>query len=286
MDMISKDRFNKIKNVLFTVFKYLVLVLWTVIVIFPLLAIIFTSFKSDKEYITTTIFELPGSFLYFNNYVKAFKEANLGLAFWNSFVLVSMASILNVLFGSMVAYCLSRFDFKFKGVIKFIYIASAMIPSITLHVSIYPMLRDMGFLNSMGAPVILYASTDIIQIWLYLQFLDKISYSLDESAMIEGASYFRIFVSIVFPLMMPAHMTVLILKFVTTYNDLFIQSIYMSGPELKTVTTALITFSGNRINAQNLMSAAIIMIMIPTIFIFLTLQKYILNGITAGSIKE
>jgi multiple sugar transport system permease protein len=161
-----------------------------------------------------------------------------------------------------------------------------MVPGITLHITIYPMLMHAGLLKTMYGPILLYAGTDIIQIWLYLQFLEKISTSLDESAMLEGASYLRIFFTIIIPLMMPAHITVLILKSISTYNDYFVQAIYMNKASLKTVTTALSAFEGNRANLQHVMNAAIVMIMIPTVFVFLVLQKYILSGITAGAIKE
>lgn len=274
------------KHSYFDLLKYLLLILGTLIVVLPLLIIVFTSFKSDAEYTRTSVFQLPSSFWNFENYYKAFTQGEFVLAFCNSFIIVLFGVIGNVAFGSMTAFCLQRFDFKLKKVINGIYYLSAIVPTMCLQVSIYSLLKSLGVINTYLAPLLLYATTDIVMIWIYMQFLDKIPKSLDESAMIDGASYFRIFRSIIFPLLTPATATIIILKAITIYNDLFTQVLYMSRQELRTVTTALIIFQGDRINAQNLMSAGIILVMLPTVILFLVLQKYIFNGITVGAVKE
>lgn len=283
---VSNPMKSKYKGLFYELFKYLPLLFWSFLVIYPILIVVFTSLKTDEEYVKTSALQLPSSFTNFQSYITAFSQGGFTTAFTNSFLLVAVSCIVNVLLGAMTAYCLSRFDFKGKKILTSIYILSAMIPSITLQVSIYPILKGMRLIGTMYAPILLYIGTDIIQIWIYLQFLNKIAVSLDESAMIEGASYFRIFTSIIFPMLTPATATIVILKAVNIYNDMFVQHLYMSKPALRTVTTALMVFSGDRINAQNLMMAAIVMVMIPTLVMFIALQKYIFNGITAGAIKE
>lgn len=266
--------------------KYLPVMLWSFLVIYPILIVVFTSFKTDEEYVRSSALQLPESFLNFSSYVTAYTQGGFTTAFLNSFLLVAVSCLINVLLGAMTAYCLSRFNFKGKKLLTGVYILSAMIPSITLQVSIYPILKGLHLIGTMYAPILLYIGTDIIQIWIYLQFLNKIPVSLDESAMIEGASYLRIFRTIIFPMLMPATATVIILKAVNVYNDMFVQHLYMQKPSLRTVTSALMVFSGDRINAQNLMMAAIVMVMLPTVAMFIVLQKYIFSGITAGAIKE
>lgn len=266
--------------------KYIPLVIWSVIVVFPLLVVVLTSFKTEQEYIRTSVFQLPESFLNFSSFATAFVQGNMLTAFKNSFLLIVVSGVFYVFLGAMTAYCLSRFNFRGKKLITGIYLLSAMIPSITLQVSIYGILKSMGLVGTMYAPLLLYVGTDLIQIWIYLQFLSKIDVSIDESAMIEGASYIRIFFLIIFPMLAPATATVLILKSVAIYNDLFVQNLYMMKTSLMTVTTALIVFQGNRVNDESLMCAAIVMIMLPTVVGFLALQKYIFSGITVGAIKE
>ena len=266
--------------------KYIMLVFWTFIVLFPMTIVLFTSFKTDAEYIRTSVFQLPDSFLNFKNYYNAFVQGNFPTAFKNSFSIVFVGIMGNVVLGTMTAYCLSRFDFRFSRVIKFLYVLAAIIPSVSIQVSVYVVLKNLHLTGTFFAPALLYITTDMIQIWIFLQYLEKIPVSLDESAMIDGASYFRIFCTIIFPLLIPAISTVVILKAVSIYNDMFTQYLYMSSPQLRTVTTALQTFQGISSQKQNLMTASIIMVMIPTILLFLFFQKYIFSGITAGSIKE
>jgi raffinose/stachyose/melibiose transport system permease protein len=274
------------RSMYFNILKYTPVIVWTLIVILPLLVVLFTSFKTDAEYTRTSVFQMPASFFNFENYKITFTQGKFLHAFKNSLILVAFGSIGSVVLGTMTAYCLSRFDFLFKNVIKSIYIVSVMIPGVLLQVSIYPILKQFGFTGHLTAPILIYLGSDIIQIWIYLQFIDKISTSLDESAMLDGASYLRIFRSIIFPMLAPATATVIILKSISIYNDMFTQYLYNSSPKLYTVINALMTFAGDRVNQENLMSAGIMMIMIPTILMFLFMQKYILSGITLGSSKE
>lgn len=265
--------------------SYLVMLLACFCIIFPILIVLFTSFKTDQEYVSSTVFQLPQSFLNFENYVNAFTSGNFLRAFKNSAILVVTGALGNVALGSMSAYCLGRFDFKGRSMFRSLYVISAAVPGATLQVSIYMLLKNMGLTGTMAAPILLYISTDIVQVWIYLQYIETISPSLDESAMLDGASYFRIFVSIIFPLLMPATATVLILKTVSIYNDMFIQYLYMMGDKMQTVSTALQTFAGVSTNLQNTLSAAIVIVMLPTVILFLALQKQIFGGIVMGSVK-
>ena len=268
-----------------TIIGYAVLIFVVLIIVFPITIVFFSSFKTDDEYINTLATQLPKSFLNFKNYITAFTGANLLRAFLNSFILVAVGASGSVVIGSMLSYVLSRFDFPVKGLIKGVYMLTAMIPGVTLQVSIYGIIKSLGLMGTMYAPILLYLGTDLLQVWIYLQYMDTIPESMDESAMLDGASYFRIFVSIIFPMLGPATATVFILKAITIYNDMFIQYLYMSGDKLRTISTALQIFTGQNANMQNLMSAAIIMAMVPTLILYLVLQKFIFRGITSGSVK-
>lgn len=280
---IQKRRKQQASPVRFV--SYLVMIAASCCIVFPLLMVLFTSFKTDQEYVSTTVFQLPQSFLNFENYKNAFMSGRFLRAFKNSAILVIAGALGNVALGSMTAYCLGRFQFPGRSALNLLYVISAAVPGATLQISIYLLLKNMQLTGTMAAPILLYVSTDIVQIWIYLQYIETISVSLDESAMLDGASYFRIFCSIIFPLLMPATATVLILKTVAIYNDMFVQYLYMMGDKLQTVSTALQTFAGVSTNLQNTLSAAIIIVMLPTVIIFLALQKKIFGGIVMGSVK-
>ena len=108
---------------------------------------------------------------------------------------------------------------------------------------------------------------------------------MDESAMMDGASYFKIYRSIIFPQLKPAIATVAILKILGIYNDMLLPYLYMPSPDLRTVTTSIMMFYSTKTAAWNVMSAGMLLIMLPTVLIFLFAQKYIISGIGAGSVK-
>jgi raffinose/stachyose/melibiose transport system permease protein len=270
------------------VIKYAVLITLAVMILFPLTIVLLTSFKTEQEYISTSVFQLPKSFLNFDNFRDAFVGAHFLNAFIVSLKLVVISTAINVLFGTMTAYCLNRFTFPLNRVIKFLYSLSAIVPGVTLQISIYKLFAEIhlkSFAGPLAAPILIYAATDIVQIWIYLQYMEKIPVSLDESAMIDGASYFRIFRSIIFPLLMPATATVIIIKAIGVYNDMFTQYLYLTGSS-KSISTALNSYAGIFGGTSQILCAGIVLVMIPNILIFLFLQKYIFEGLTVGAIKE
>lgn len=155
-----------------------------------------------------------------------------------------------------------------------------------MEVSRFQIVYKLGITNTLMAPTILYISTDIIQIYLFLQYSKSIPYSLDESAMIEGASYFKIFYHIFFPLLRPAVATMAILKSVDILNDLYIPYLYMPSANLKTITTALLSFINQRAILWNYMSAGIVTLIIPSLLIYIFFHKQIFAGVVMGAVKE
>ena len=286
--MASRSSTNiQMKAYLIGFLKYFVLIAFAFAIIFPITMVVLSSFKTDVEYVNTNAFQLPQNMLNFKNYVRFFKSANFFQALLNSGIVVFFSVLLNVLFGTMTAYCLDRFDFPMKKTLKFLYMLSAIVPGITLQLSIYKLFKEIHIQDWGGpfaAPILIYAATDIVQIWIYLQYMEKIPFSLDESVKMDGGSYLRIFTSIVFPLLGPATATVIIIKAVGVYNDMFIQFLYMSSGH-RSISTMLSTFGG-RAGSRIVQNAGLVLAMIPTVLLFILMQKHIFAGITAGSVKE
>lgn len=162
---------------------------------------------------------LPDSFFYFDNFVQAFKQASIPLAFGNTATIIIVTLFFNILLGSAFCYAISRFQFRLQGILVGLFMFATIIPQITTQVVNYKTIASLGLTNNLMGPVLLYIGADIIQIYIYLQFIKNIPYELDESAMIEGASLVRIFRSIIFPLLAPATYTIIILKTISIYND-------------------------------------------------------------------
>ncbi|RDU24068.1 carbohydrate ABC transporter permease [Anaerosacchariphilus polymeriproducens] len=267
-------------------FIYLSLIISAAIAIVPLLVVLIGSFKTGEELNSTGVLELPRNFTNISNYVKAFVDGKMLLGFANTFFILAFSIIATLLTGTMTAYVLSRFKFKFRKIVSSLFLIASLVPSITMQMSTFQIINGMGLFNTPWSTIILFAGTDIISIYIFLQFLDNISFSIDESAIMDGASYFTIFYRLMIPLLKPAIMTVLILKGVTFYNDFYTPYLYMPKPELAVISTALFRFKGPYGTQWEVICAGVIITMLPAFILFLLLQKQIYSGMTAGAVKE
>ncbi len=265
--------------------KYATVIIGSLTAIVPILVVFFASFKTAPEFLDTTAMMLPKSFLNIQNYLTAFNKGNMLTGFFNTTLILVISLSGAILLGTMVAYVISRFDFRLKKVILGAFLLATLIPSVTTQVATFQVINSLGLFNTRLAAIILYLGTDIIAIYIFIQFISGISISLDEAAMMEGASYLTIYFKIILPLVKPAIVTVMIIKGIAIYNDFYIPFLYMPKKSLQVVSTSLFKFMGPFGSNWEIISAAIIIAIIPTLVIFLFLQKYIYNGFTAGSVK-
>lgn len=268
-----------------TIVQYLILFLLVAIVLVPLSIILLSAFKTQPEMSQGTVFALPQS-LNFGNFLNAFKKAKILLALKNTFIITGTSVILNVLIGGMVSYIIARFDFRAKKFVMAIFLVAMVIPFTTIEVARFAIIKNLGLYNTLWAPILIYVGADIMQIFVYKQFIDKIPVSLDESAMIDGASYFTIFSKIIFPLVIPAALTVAIIKFVEISNDMYVPYLYIPSDKFRTLSTTLMIFQGDRSLDWGNLSAGVILVIIPSLVIYFVLQKYIFSGLVSGASKE
>lgn len=267
--------------------KYIISIGIVCLVVGPILVVIFASLKTKGAMVTTSPLWLPElDKITWANYEKVFKNKMLISAFKNSFLIVFVSIFFNVFLGSVTAYCLERFEFRFKKIIFGLFIMGMMIPTFVTEIARFKLIQSMGLYNTLGAPILIYIASDLMQIYIYRQFIAKIPVSLDESALVDGCSYFRVFGQIIFPLLAPATATLIIIKSVNIINDMYIPYLYMPNNKLKTLTTFLMDYAGAQQGSWQKLSAAIVIVMIPTVIIYIFFQKYILEGISAGAVKE
>lgn len=272
-----------VNSLLGKIIIYVILCAGIVCVFAPLFIVINVSLKSNSEYMMKGVYSLPENILNIENYVRAFIEGKFLTGFLNTGILVLISVPLAILLGTMVAYTLSRFNFKLKPVVLLAFLIPTFIPSMTVTIATFQIIKALGVYNSIMAGVILYIGTDIMQIYIFLQFINQIPMALDESARIDGASRLRVYFQIILPQLKPAIATAVILKLLGIYNDFFTPYMYM--PKIKTAATGLYSFSGDKLAEWPLMSAAIILVAVPTIVIYVFLQKYIISGVTDGAVK-
>lgn len=276
----------KMKKAIITILKYIALLITSFIAVLPLVSCVITAFKTPEEYAGTSVMDLPNSWTYFENFVQAWKQANMGLAFRNSFIILVCVLIGAVLIGSMLAYVLSRFKFFGNGLIRNLFLFASLLPGIAMQVSVYQIMYTLGWINSLPGYIVLMCGTDVISIYIFIQFFENISTSLDEAAIMDGCTYFGVFFRILLPLLKPAIITVMILKGVGTYNEYYTANLYLQDKNsYVTVATSLFKFTGPLGNQYNYICAGVIITMIPALIIFILCQKQIYGGLAQGAVK-
>jgi len=265
---------------------YLSLIAASVVVLLPLGVVFLTSLKSDKEMANDSgALTLPDDPLNFHNYVTAFEDGRMLSAFANTAIILVFAIGGTVLIGSMTAYAIDRFTFRFKKLVVALFLLAALVPGVTTQVATFRIVNSFGMFNTLWAPIALYMGTDIVSIYIFLQFVRSIPASLDEAARIDGANAFTIYRKIIFPLLKPAIATVVIVKGITVYNDFYIPFLYMPSQDLGVISTSLFRFKGPFGAHWETISAGAILVILPTLIVFLCLQRYIYNGFTRGATR-
>ena len=269
----------------FTVFKYASIILASLVALLPICVCVLTAFKTTEEYNTTSVLDLPASFAYFENFVIAVQQANMFRGFMNTAIVLVVVLIVSIFTGSMLAYVLNRFKFKGSGVIHTLFMLASLIPGIATQVTVYQIMYNLGLINHLYGYMIVLMGTDIISIYIFLQFFENLPISLDESAIMDGCTYFGVFFKILFPLLKPAIVTSLVLKGVGVYNEYYMSNLYLQDKNLKTISTALYTFTGPYGNQYNYICAGVLITIIPIFILFLIFQEQVYSGMASGAVK-
>jgi len=265
--------------------KYGSLIAAAAVMLIPLVVILFTSLKTSREVTNEGALTLPHDWFNFHNYAVAFRDGRMLRAFANTGIILLVSVTGAVIIGSMAAYAIDRFTFRFKKAIVTLFLIATLVPSITTQVATFQIINSFGLVDTRWAPMLLYMGTDIISIYIFLQFIRGIPISLDESARMDGANYFTVYRKIIFPLLKPAIATVVIIKGIAVYNDFYIPFLYMPSEDLGTISTSLFRFKGPFGAHWEDISAGAILVILPTLVVFLLLQRFIYNGLTRGAIK-
>lgn len=236
--------------------------------------------------VTTSPLKLPPlNEITFENFKKVLTDKYLLVGVKNTAIILAVSLVFNVLFGTITAYIIERFEFRFKKVIVSLFFIGMLIPTFVTEIARYKIINSLGLYNTLGAPIVIYVAADLMQLYIYRQFISSLPAELDESALMDGCSYFRVFGQIIFPLLAPATATVVIIKSIAIINDMYIPYLYMPANRLRTLTTYLMNYANAQQGSWQTLAAGIIVIMLPTVIIYIFFQKYILSGIAAGAVK-
>jgi len=267
-----------------TIILFIVLLLYLVIVATPFGVLFLNSFKSMRE-IYLKPFAITESFG-FDNYIQAWKKAELGSANLNSNV-VSVASIGGVLlFSSMLAFMISRYRFKFRRLLYIYIITGLALPARLAVIPIYVTLNQLNLTDTRIGLIMVYIATGTaFATFIIKGFMDSIPMEIEESARMDGATPWIIYWKIALPLTKPALVVVGLVNFVNVWNDFFFPLIILSSSSKETVPLAISVFFGEFSNQWHLIAAALSMSIIPIMIIFFIFSKNFISGITQGAIK-
>ncbi|UJV46483.1 carbohydrate ABC transporter permease [Streptomyces sp. AMCC400023] len=265
---------------------YLSLVGASVVVLLPLLVVLLTSLKTEREMADDSgALTLPDNVLNLENYVTAFRDGEMLAAFGNTAFILFFAITGTVLIGSMAAYAIDRFTFRFRKPVVALFLVATLVPGVTTQVATFQIVDSFGMFDTLWAPIALYMGTDIVSIYIFLQFVRSIPVSLDEAARLDGANAFTIYRKIIFPLLRPAIATVVIVKGITVYNDFYIPFLYLPSDDRGVISTSLFRFKGPFGAHWETISAGAVLVILPTLIAFLLLQRFIYNGFMRGATK-
>ncbi|WHX47920.1 carbohydrate ABC transporter permease [Paenibacillus woosongensis] len=265
---------------------YGVAALFLVLFIFPYLYMLLSSLKPSNEVISTSPTFFPKAFS-IENYIQLSQYAGMGKFFLNSIVAATVGTLICLILGSMASYAISRTAAsKLSGFFLVLVLCLKMIPMSSIAVPIYALIQKFGLYDYLPALVVVYAAVNMpFVLWMMISFFKAIPIDMDEAASIDGASPIVSFRKVILPITIPGIISTGIFTFLLAWND-FLLALLLTSSSAKTVPVALSEF----LTAYNLdlgpMTAAATLFSFPVIVISFFLQKYLVSGMMAGSVKE
>ncbi|MDR2535787.1 MAG: carbohydrate ABC transporter permease [Treponema sp.] len=268
----------------YQVIRYVILLLASAFVIIPIVPLIFMAFKTGIEFASTPVFKPPQNWLNGYNFSYALRVGDLFSSLMTTIAVLAVSITISVNLACMVSFAVQRFDFKAKKIIMLLFLMTMFIPVVTTQVVVFQIIYRLHLVNTIGALILLYSGTGIVDIYIVINLLNTIPKELDEAGLLDGASYFRIYFSLILPLLKPAIITMAVIKGIGIYNDFYIPNLYLIRG-VKTLTLALYRFFAGLSTPFEVVSAAVLMATIPVVILFLFAQNYIYNGL-AGAVKS
>lgn len=255
------------------------------LLLLPVYWLVITSFKPLQD-----LFVVPPQFwpkqFTFDNYLAQF-DPRLLRFFINSVIVSTCSALLSTFAGALCAYAISRFDFKNKNMLLLFFLAAMAFPLPLLMITMYSTFHQLGLLDTYLALILGTTATGLpLSVWLITNFINQIPVDMEEAALLDGASPFEVFIHIVLPMIRPGLAASAIFVFVTSWNEIIMGLTFVTSPELRTLPAGItLTFLGEFEGDWSEMMALAVLVTLPVFVLFMTMQKSILKGMTAGALK-
>lgn len=264
--------------------KWFYIIFFLIMTILPIIWLIISSFKTNFEF-ETQPFSFPKVWQV-QNYLNAFKMANLGRLFLNSVIVAVCTTALNMLIASMAAFVIAREEFRFKNGLLSLILSGILIPIIALMVPYFKIISSVGLYDTLLALIITYSAINIpISVFLIHGFMCTIPKELEEAATIDGCSFFQRFSKVILPLTKPGLVTAGTFVLIICWNEFTYAMLLTSSEASRTLQLGIRFFRSQFVTDYTSMLAAIVITMVPTIFMYIFLHNKIISGMTSGAVK-
>lgn len=261
-----------------------VMLLLGALFVYPLLYTLLTSLKNNTE-IFANPFGLPAQWE-FSNYVKAWFQAKMGVYFRNSVALTCITMCLHLLFGSMAAFVVARFHLKISGFMSSFFAAGMMIPIQAILIPIAKMAVQWNMSDNWWFLLGVYVAGGLPStVFIMSNYLGSFPIEIEEAATIDGCGVFRFYWRMLVPISKPIFVTMGIMSFVSTWNELMVAMVLIKNNAMKTLPLGLLNFTGAYSTDYAGLCAAIVITIIPTILVYLLMQENVEKGLSEGAVK-
>lgn len=253
--------------------------------IYPILRVITISIRPGDNLLTESLAIIPDDWT-FDNYITLFTDHPFGTWIWNSILVTATVMLTGVTLASTAGYALSRFRFPGREASLFSLLVTQMFPATMLLLPLFIMLSSLHLINTYLGLIVIYSSTALpFCVWSMKGYYDTIPYSLEEAARIDGASRFMAFYKIILPLASPALVITALFSFMSAWTEYIVAAQVLWYEEMFTLPIGLKSFQANMTTEWGLYAAGAMIVSIPAIALFLFLTKYLIGGLTLGSVK-
>lgn len=286
---------KKLNNVdrLYKVFIYVALITLAVSIIVPVAWVFMASIKENKEFYGNP-WTLPAGF-YFQNFINAFEKASMGSYFINSVISTALALAILLIVSLPASYVLARYKFKGKKILNTIFMAGLFINVNYIVVPIFLMLMGWDdalnisfFLDNIVVLAVVYAATAIpFTVYLLSSYFQTLPKAYEEAALIDGCGYFKTMIKVMIPMAKPSIVTVILFNFLAFWNEYIIALTLMSGSNRTLPVGLLALMQASRGKAEyGMMYAGLVIVMLPTLILYIMVQKKLTQGMTLGGLKD
>lgn len=275
---------RKAFHILGRILTYVFLIVLMLLAIGPFSWVLLSSFKNNAEIINTSL-ALPKNFS-FRNYAKAFEMAPLASFYVHSIIIAVFGTIFNLTVVGMAAYVISRFRFRLKGLVIALISALMMVPGAALLQPLYLTAKSLGFYDKLYGLMIVYAAFGTPQsLYILSSYFLTIPREMEEAAYLDGASFTQTFHRVILPMAKPGFATAGVLQFLLCWNEFQFAMTLTTGNKARTLPVALYYFKSQFGTDYGVMFAATIIVIIPSIIVFVLLQEWVVSGLSAGAVK-